>query len=124
MPQFYTNGGSHSIWDLTYLLKIVEHVKDLPDSSVEPYDVAVLLVHLITREQFYARLARDERQATKQGNGGRPRGQSVLPSQAIQEPKGEDRRKAMVKPLHRTTEKTQLGSVTQLDQYLYTMVKS
>ena len=67
-------------------MEVIEDVKDLPDSRVEPYDVAVLLVHLVTREQPDARPARDEGQASQQGNRGRTRGEPLLPDQAIQKP--------------------------------------
>ena len=83
-------------------MEVVEYVEDLPDPGVEPNDVPVLLEHLVAGEEFDARLARDERAATQQGDRGRPRGQPLPPGQAVEDPDGQDGREALVKPLHVT----------------------
>lgn len=46
-------------------MEVIQYVKGLPDSEVEPNNVPILLVHLITREEFKARLARDEGRASQ-----------------------------------------------------------
>ena len=83
-------------------MEVVQHVKDLSDPGVEPDDVPVLLEHLVAGEESDARLARDEGAAPQQGDGGRPRGQPLPPSQAVKDPDGQDGREALVEPLHVT----------------------
>ena len=69
-----------------HLMKVIEDIK-WPDAGFKPNDAAILLVHLVTREQFHTQcLWKDERQAAQKGYGRRARRQFPHRNPSVQKP--------------------------------------
>ena len=55
----------NNFFHFSHLFKVIEDI-ELPDTNFEPYDTAVLLAHLVTREESQTELLQGEKWNTAQ----------------------------------------------------------